>query len=337
MAQVRYTEVGGEISGGDMIDLDGIGFYTLSNNRAKNVSWNSDLQRCELIITDRCNFKCLYCRGIKKELQGDISFKEAANIVDLWTSANLHNIRFSGGEPTIWKGLVDLIKYTKAKSSINHIAISTNGSASIEFYKELLRAGVNDFSISLDACCASTADVMSGVNAQFDHISEVVKYLSGETYCTVGVVLDDRNIGELYRIISYASSLGVSDIRIIPCAQDNRQLRVKIDTNYPILKYRINNLKKGRNIRGLSICDAHKCHLVKDDMVILHEQHFPCVIYMREQGAPIGTVNHKTISEIREERKKWFDKTDCHNDPICKNNCLDVCIDHNNKVAQYQG
>lgn len=48
--------------------LEDIGFYTLFDERAKNVSWNSDLQRCELILTDKCNFKCVYCRGIKKEL-----------------------------------------------------------------------------------------------------------------------------------------------------------------------------------------------------------------------------------------------------------------------------
>jgi hypothetical protein len=146
------------------------------------------------------------------------------------------------------------------------------------------------------------------------------------------VVLDDRNADELHGIINYATSLGVSDIRIIPSAQDNRMLKVDVVTEYPILKYRINNLRSGRHIRGLKESDSHKCHLVKDDMVILHGEHFPCVIYMREQGQSIGSVYGKTIREIREERKVWFDKTDCFNDAICKKNCLDVCIDHNNTV-----
>jgi sulfatase maturation enzyme AslB (radical SAM superfamily) len=52
--------------------LQDIGFYTLSDNQAKNVSWYSDLQRCELILTDRCNFKCVYCRGVKEEYLGDL-------------------------------------------------------------------------------------------------------------------------------------------------------------------------------------------------------------------------------------------------------------------------
>lgn len=316
-------------------NLDDIGFYTLSDKRARKVSWTSDLQRCELILTDRCNFKCEYCRGIKKELQGDLSLDEAKHVVDLWASANLKNIRFSGGEPTIWPGLLDLVKYSKEKG-IQRIALSTNGSATEDFYNLLFEDGVNDFSISLDACCASTADAMAGTNARFEHISQIIRFLSKKTYCTVGVVLDERNVGELVRIVEYATSLGVSDIRIIPSAQWDRKLDLNIDTTYPILKYRLNNIKIGKHVRGLQLGDCAKCHLVKDDMAILHGQHFPCIIYMREQGAPIGSIEGKTIEQIRMDRKAWFNGHDTLADPICSKNCLDVCIDHNNMVEHYR-
>ena len=314
--------------------LENIGFYSLTDARAKNVSWTSDLQRCELILTDRCNFKCAYCRGIKQDLRGDLTFEQAKEVVDIWTSGNLHNIRFSGGEPTIWSNLLDLVAYTKAKPSIEHIALSTNGSASIEDYYRLREAGVNDFSISLDACCAMTADTMAGTNAKFDHICEVIRELSKITYTTVGVVLDERNNKELEKIIEYATGLGVSDIRIIPSAQSNHLLKLDVQTEYKILKYRLNNLANGRHVRGLTEHDCKKCHLVKDDMVILHGQHFPCVIYMREQGEAIGDVYGKSLDEIREERFYWFNETNTHEDPICKKQCLDVCIDHNNKVEE---
>jgi len=314
------------------MQLEDIGFYTLSDKRAREVSWKSDLQRCELILTNRCNFKCPYCRGIKKELQGDLSFEQAKEIVDIWVSANLHNIRFSGGEPTIYPHLVDIVKYTKQQPSIEHIALSTNGSAPIWLYMELLNAGVNDFSISLDGCCASTADTMAGTTSKFDHICSVIKFLSEKTYVTVGVVLDKENNKELLKIVDFATSLGVSDIRIIPSAQSNHRLDIDIQTEYKILKYRIQNLKSGIHVRGIQESDCNKCHLVKDDMVVLHGEHFPCVIYMREQGASIGSMYGKSITKIRKERKDWFCKTDTHRDPICKRNCLDVCIEHNNKV-----
>lgn len=315
--------------------LENIGFYSLSDQRAKTVSWESDLQRCELILTDRCNFRCLYCRGIKEDLQGDLSMEQAKEIIDIWASGNIHNVRFSGGEPTVWKGLLELVQYTKAKTSIEHIALSTNGSASIEYYVKLFEAGVNDFSISLDACCAMTADVMAGTNAKFEHISNVIRELSKVTYVTVGVVLDEHNNEELDKIIAYATGLGVSDIRIIPSAQSNHFLKVNVQTQYKILKYRLNHINSGRHIRGIQEHNCSKCHLVKDDMAVLHGQHFPCIIFMREQGDPIGSMYGKTLKEIRAERKEWFDKTNTKDHPICKKNCLDVCIDHNDKVESF--
>jgi len=37
--------------------LEDIGFYTLSDKRAKNVSWGSDLQRCELMKLQKSKYK----------------------------------------------------------------------------------------------------------------------------------------------------------------------------------------------------------------------------------------------------------------------------------------
>ena len=316
--------------------LEDIGFYTLSDKRAKIVSWDSDLMRCELILTDACNFKCPYCRGVEKKYKGSLSLDEAKKVVDLWAEGNIHNIRFSGGEPTIWPGLEDLVKYTSAIPSIERIAVSTNGSASIEFYQKLLDAGVNDFSISLDACCSSTADKMSGETGKFKSIKDSIEYLSSRTYVSVGVVLNGENDSELRGIIDFAIGLGVSDVRIITAAQSNHLVNFDPDDKRPILKYRATNIKAGRPMRGIKNDDCNKCHIVKDDMVILKGYHFPCVIYMREQGRPIGSISGKSLKEIREERKAWFEYTDTKLNPICSKNCLDVCVEHNNRVMEFE-
>jgi len=68
-----------------------------------------------------------------------------------------------------------------------------------------------------------------------------------------------------------------------------------------------------------------------DDSIIAGDYHFPCVIYMREQGNAIGKVG----PNMRAVRKLWSDNHDTHTDPICKKNCLDVCISYNNKFREY--
>lgn len=316
-----------------MDKLKRIGFYTLEDERARNVTDKTPLWRCELLLTSKCNFNCSYCRGVRKEDKGDLSFDDACRIVNLWCDQGLKNIRFSGGEPTLWAGLKDLVLIAKARG-VQHIAISTNGSAQLSFYRELINAGVNDFSISLDSCCASTGNKMTGGISSWDIIVNNIVNLSQFTYVTVGVVFTEDNENEIDEIIVFADSLGVSDIRLITAAQRTKYLPAgnisNISHKHPILTYRLNNFKNGRPIRGIGKDDNHKCPLVLDDMATLNNKHYPCIIYLREQGLPIGNIGEN----MRKERLEWYLKHDCYKDKICRNNCLDVCVDYNNRVKE---
>jgi len=112
-----------------MNDLKEIGFYSLSNERCKNSSLTSQMKRCELIITEYCNFRCPYCRGLKSEIYGNrkvkqLTLDEIKQYIDYWCeNTPLENIRFSGGEPTLHPNIKEVIAYAKFKG-INRIAIS---------------------------------------------------------------------------------------------------------------------------------------------------------------------------------------------------------------------
>lgn len=322
--------------------LEKIGFYTLSDERVKNTSIESQMKRCEMIITEYCNFKCPYCRGLKDEIYGErnikqLSIEEVKHNINLWCiNEPLENIRFSGGEPTLHKNIVEIISYAKSKG-IKRIAISTNGSNKIELYEELVKAGVNDFSISLDACCADDGDKMAGnKKGSWEKVVKNIELISKLSYVTVGVVLTPENIDKTIDTIRFAHELGVADIRIISAAQYNKsiprlnEIEDEIRKAHPILDYRINHFAEGRNVRGMVESDSKKCALVLDDSVIAGDFHFPCVIYMREKGEAVGKVSEN----MRIERKEWFDNHDCYEDKVCRESCLDVCIDYNNKYKE---
>jgi MoaA/NifB/PqqE/SkfB family radical SAM enzyme len=317
--------------------LEDIGFYTLSDDRAKQASASSPLWRCELLLTSKCNFKCPYCRGTKKD--ADISFEDAENVVDIWADYGVKNVRFSGGEPTIVDWLPDLVKHASSKDSIEHIAISTNGTKDLEYYENLVSLGVNDFSISLDACCSSHADEMAGKKGYFEIITRNIKELSKISYVTVGCVFNGQNIESFLDTVNFAESLGVSDIRIISAAQYNEAIQAikripqRLIEKYPILRYRYKNFLKGRNVRGLRPCDSSKCRLLLDDMAVRGEMHYPCIIKMREGCEPIGSIYNSS----RLDRLDYYKKLNTHKDPICSKNCLDVCIDYNNKAEELKG
>jgi len=315
--------------------LEQIGFYTLSDKRAATASQFSPLSRCEMLLTGRCNFHCPYCRSVGGP---DKPWEEAAAVVKLWASQGLYAIRFSGGEPLMYPKLNDLVALAK-KEGIQKIAISTNGSFPLDRYRKLIDLGVNDFSISLDACCAEDGDFMAGgIKGAFNRVVANIRDLSKLTYITVGIVLTTKNANTVGEIIKFADSLGVQDIRVIPAAQAGDKLKqIKIDEEllqkYPILRYRIKNLRNNRPVRGLRPWNSHKCGLVLDDMAVCEGEHFPCIIYLREGGKAIGKI---TDNDVRQDRALWYESHDTHQDPICSSNCLDVCVDYNNRFESFR-
>jgi molybdenum cofactor biosynthesis enzyme MoaA len=241
------------------------------------------------------------------------------------------------------RDLADLVRLAKSVG-IERIAISTNGSVHSRVYRELVEAGANDFSVSLDACCAETGDKMAGgKRGAWHRVVENIKILSSLTYVTVGVVFTPENVQEFKEIVRFASDdLGVSDIRILTSAQWNALLAdVQLDQRFldkhPILRYRMTNFGNSRHVRGLRPGDSSKCVLMVDDMAVLDGAHYPCIIYMREQGQAVGKIDY-TLSpaeagkKVREERVQWIKSRYTKLDPICSKNCLDVCIDHNNRA-----
>ena len=317
--------------------LEDIGFYTLSDQRARDASQSSPIMRAEILLTDKCNFHCPYCRGVAPSIAGEIPVWKLQQYLDTLVCNQLKNVRFTGGEPTLYRGLEDAVYYCTIQR-VEHIAISTNGSASMNKYQNLINLGVNDFSISLDGACCAVGDKMSGgATGAWNKVVANIKEIAKQTYVSLGMVFTELNVDQCLEAVKFAESLGVADIRVIPSAQYNKAL---VDLSmlpenelaaHPILHYRVKNISSGVPVRGLQSFDSTRCPLVLDDVAIAGDYHFPCVIYMREQGAPIG----KMSADFRRERLEWFQKFEPHKSQICRNNCLDVCREYNNKWTMY--
>jgi hypothetical protein len=104
-------------------------------------------------------------------------------------------------------------------------------------------------------------------------------------------------------------------------------LEPEILAAHPILKYRVNNFLAGRDMRGLTAGDSRRCYLVKDDITVAGQWHFPCAIYSREHGVPIGPVGPR----MRAQRQAWFERHDALRDPICHRYCPDFMAAYNNR------
>lgn len=320
------------------MNLEDIGFYTLSEERAKKASIKSPIARAELILTDKCNLRCPYCRGLREDLRGEMSLPYAKYVIGILGESGLRNIRFSGGEPTLYPFLEEVVTACK-KIGVQHIAISTNGTAPLDYYKNLIKLGVNDFSISLDSgCCSIGKDMTGGNESAWFLASHAISRLSKLTHVTVGSVFNECNVDQVEDTILWIDSLNPSDIRIIPSAQYNKAINkisllpFSLISKYPILYYRVHNMITGIPFRGIQDHDSHLCGLALDDLAIANIYQFPCIIYMREGGNPISEFD----GDFRQKRSKWFLRHDTHKDEICSKNCLDVCVHYNNSFEGYR-
>ncbi len=107
-------------------------------------------------ITDRCNYKCVYCRtGNEGALYGDLPFPEYLRMARVLAGMGINKIRVTGGEPLLRKGVVDFVRELAKLRSLDgrplDLAITTNGHLLAEMAQPLKDAGLSRVTVSMDA------------------------------------------------------------------------------------------------------------------------------------------------------------------------------------------
>ncbi len=107
-------------------------------------------------ITDRCNYKCVYCRtGNDGAMFADLPFTEYFRMVRLLVGQGITKVRITGGEPLLRRGVVefvrDLSKLRTAGGQPLDIAITTNGHLLADLAEPLRDAGLRRVTVSMDA------------------------------------------------------------------------------------------------------------------------------------------------------------------------------------------
>ncbi|MBU5425184.1 GTP 3',8-cyclase MoaA [Tissierella pigra] len=117
-------------------------------------SFGREINYLRISLTDRCNLRCKYCMpedGISKFSHDEIlTLEELYEIIEIFVELGINKIRFTGGEPLVRKGIVELISKVSKLYGVKDIAMTTNGILLKEYAKDLKDAGLNRVNISLD-------------------------------------------------------------------------------------------------------------------------------------------------------------------------------------------
>ncbi len=134
------------------------------------------LETLRVSITDRCNFRCVYC--MPKEVFGReyaflerrelLTFEELARVVGLFAGLGVRTVRLTGGEPLVRRHVENLVELLAAIETQNgdrlELALTTNGSLLTQKAEALAAAGLSRVTVSLDSLDDAAFRAMNDVD-----------------------------------------------------------------------------------------------------------------------------------------------------------------------------
>jgi cyclic pyranopterin phosphate synthase len=118
-------------------------------------SYGRRIKNMRVSITDKCNFRCTYCMPaeglpwLKKDQI--LSFEEITRIVRIAASIGIEQVRLTGGEPLVRRGLPTLIRMLKEIPHLRSLSVTTNGILLKQQARDLAEAGLTRINVSLDS------------------------------------------------------------------------------------------------------------------------------------------------------------------------------------------
>ncbi len=135
-----------------------------------------------LSVTDRCNYRCVYCRTGNEGAQfSELPISDYARILRVFVSLGIEKIRLTGGEPLLRRGLLELVAEAAqmrpefAPESKLDIALTTNGHLLAAMAKPLHDAGLNRITVSMDAVDPETFTRITRVPGSFERVRDGIR------------------------------------------------------------------------------------------------------------------------------------------------------------------
>lgn len=214
--------------------------------------FNRRVDYVRLSVTDRCDFRCVYC------MAEDMTFVSRAEVLSLeeihlvaaaFVSLGVSKIRLTGGEPLVRHGVMSLVDSIGQLDGLKDFTLTSNGSQLDKYAQPLRAAGMKRINISLDSLQADKfqritrtgklQQVLAGIDAAIAAGFDKIKLNA--------VILKGRNDDEIIDLVDFARAkkLDISFIEEMPlgliddhdralsfCSSD--EVRTLINQHYPL-------------------------------------------------------------------------------------------------------
>lgn len=171
-----------------------------------------------LSVTDRCDFRCVYCMTEKMTfLPRDqvLTLEEIGRVASVFVDLGVEKVRLTGGEPLVRRDVMQLVDYI-GTLGLKDFTMTTNGSQLPRFAKPLKDSGMHRLNISLDSLDAEKfkritrngdlRKVIDGIDAAQQAGFQRIKLNT--------VIMRGRNDDEILELIEFVRQRGI-DISFI--------------------------------------------------------------------------------------------------------------------------
>ena len=215
--------------------------------------FNRKVDYIRVSVTDRCDFRCVYCMSEKMTFLSKsavLSLEEIERVIRVFSELGIKKVRLTGGEPLVRKGIDKLFQSIGKIKALDEITLTTNGSQLQSKAQMLKDSGVERINISLDSLNPFTFKKLTrtgDLNKVLDGIHAAIKV--GFKKIKLNTVLMKKlNEEELYDLVDYAIKyyLDISFIEEMPLGEtiydrqstsvNNNDILLKLKEKYSLSK-----------------------------------------------------------------------------------------------------
>jgi len=150
-----------------------------------------------LSITDRCNYRCVYCRDGESDNYADIPLDHMLRLVRILVSLGIEKVRITGGEPLLRADLLDLVRElstmriafpSQSDAAIPlDLALTTNAHLLDPLAQPLRTAGLGRITISMDAIDSDTVTRITRVPGSHQHVLNGIRAAQQTGFQTIKI------------------------------------------------------------------------------------------------------------------------------------------------------
>jgi len=135
-------------------------------------SHNRAITDLRVSITDRCNYKCVYCRTGQVGAQyAELSAAEYLRLIRIFVSLGIEKVRLTGGEPLLRRDLIAIVRELSAMRTPSgqplDVAVTTNGHLLESLAAPLKAAGLSRVTVSMDAVNPEVFERITRIHGSF--------------------------------------------------------------------------------------------------------------------------------------------------------------------------